>query len=87
MAVFHSKKPETLFHEALRGARTAPVPEAIDRRRKDDRMFDKRGYRRLVAYLTPAEFRELEVLSSAEGASLSVTLRACLRSVVEVKDP
>ena len=83
---FSRKKPEDVFQDALRDARVAKGDESIDRRSKKGRMIDDRGFRRVVLYMTPAEFRELEKLAEAEGATLSVTLRACLRAVRSVKD-
>ena len=83
---FSRKKPEDVFQDALRAARTAPCDDSIDRRTSAGRQVDNRGYRRVVAYLTPSEFRELERLAEAEGASMSVVLRGCLRCVRTVKD-
>lgn len=84
MSLLRREKREA-WPEALRAARVAKGDPAIDGRTKEGRMLDRRGFRRVVAYLSPAEFRQLEEVAEEEGASLSVVLRAALRACFPVE--
>ena len=70
-----------MYRDALDQARRAKDDESINRRSKKGRRIDHGGFRRVAAYLTPTEFRELEKLAEGSGDSLSVALRACVRTV------
>lgn len=81
---YKSGKARSLLLAGLREARVSRPPEPTDRRTKEERQLTRTGYKRLICYLHPLEYRELSELATEEGASLSVALRGCLRAIVTV---
>jgi len=78
------------FGVGLKEARLAQPPrKTVGRKKKvtaQSEGITPHGWRRLICYLTPDEFRELQAISEAEGVALSVCLRGMLRTVVDVKE-
>jgi len=79
------RKARELYAGACKEARLEQVSKPTDRRTKEDKRLTAQGWRRVVTYLSPREFRYLTALAETEGVALSVATRGLLHLLVDME--